>query len=708
MEQSNTILEALKNFVDVNKSNIQRVKVDNPALHDVVLDTLLFLNKKFGNEKITKEDLIQEEIVQEVAKEEEIKVIQPFQFEIGDIFSIASEKDEIPDTLIVVKQIYNQKQNIELEFYNLKDQNYSETPIHVGSYPYSDITNLLNNGTWKVFDLDEIVKVGDTFTNKQNSLLRKINRIVKEERNIYYSSTNLINNITVDYNTEIIVFLRLIKDGEFKKNVEIPSINTPTQSIQTPTTPITPTTPTTNAKPQSNQIELWDIFIDAGTLGVPKIVNQIINEKTASYTIESTNFELDRIVTSDEFKKDVIEQVNNGNLVKYVPFKVDDVLIDTTFNEKVIIKVRRVTKGTLYSINTDEDGNTSQHEYDVVGLLALMYNGSLNFDTSQNVLTVPTAAPKMQLSLPFKVGDKFREHIDLTTPPNYIYTLVEIDNDWNTVRFKVLDTKDNIINNDSALITNFEEDLRNGKFVPYVEPVVVVSPPTPPTPSSILNYKVGDKFIKKSDTEIPPKYTYTIIKINKDWDSITYNILDTKSNTIQEYGDSIRDFEEELLNDIFVPYIEPATVTSTPAPQPTPKSTFPFKTGDRLREMSNAEPPQIIIDIVDIDANDVTYLETNTGTSRTTRRIESKTYFENRMNNFIPYVLPTINAKAKVAAKAAKTPKPPKSNPPVVNLSCREIKNAIKDLTLLIDLGDNSVMQELNEFKQLLKTQNCK
>jgi hypothetical protein len=169
MEQSNTILVALKNFVDVNKSNIQRVKVDNPALHDVVLDTLIFLNKKFGNEEITKQDLIQEEVVQEVPKEDEITIIQPYQFSVGDILSIASDKDEIPDTLIVVKEINNQNQNIELEFYNLKDTNYSQTPVHVVFYPYSDITNLLNNGTWKIFDLDEIVKVGDTFRNKQNS-----------------------------------------------------------------------------------------------------------------------------------------------------------------------------------------------------------------------------------------------------------------------------------------------------------------------------------------------------------------------------------------------------------------------------------------------------------------------------------------------------------------------------------------------------------
>lgn len=460
MEQSNTILVALKNFVDVNKSNIQRVKVDNPALHDVVLDTLIFLNKKFGNEEITKQDLIQEEVVQEVPKEDEITIIQPYQFSVGDILSIASDKDEIPDTLIVVKEINNQNQNIELEFYNLKDTNYSQTPVHVVFYPYSDITNLLNNGTWKIFDLDEIVKVGDTFRNKQNSLLRKINSIVKEERNIFYSSTNLINNITVDYNTEIIVFLRLIKDGEFKKNPQILSTNTPSQNIQTPTAPTTPTTPTTNTQPQINQIELWDIFIDAGTVGVPKIVNQIININTASYTLESTNFELDRIVTSVEYKKDVIIQVNNGYLVKYVPFKVGDVLIDTTYNTREVIKIERIANDTLYSTRTDEDGNISKAEYGIVGIVNLMYNGYVNFDTSQNLSNVPTPAPQ-------------------------------------------------------------------------------------------------------------------------------------------------------------------------PAPQPAAKT-------------------------------------------------------------------------------AAKTPKPPKSNPPVVNLSCREIKNAIKDLSLLIDLGDNSVMQELNEFKQLLKTQNCK
>jgi hypothetical protein len=680
MEQSNTILEALRNFVDVNKSNIQRVKVDNPALHDVVLDTLLFLNKKFGNEEITKEDLIQEEIVQEVAKEEEIKVIQSNQFAVGDIFSIASEKDEIPDTLIVVKEINNQNQNIELEFYNLKDQNYSQTPIHVGIYPYLDITHLLNNGTWKIFDLDEIVKVGDTFTNKQNSFLREINSIVKEERNIYYSSTNLLNNITVNYNTEIIVFLRLIKDGEFKKNVQIPSTNTPTQTIQTPTTPITPTTPTTNPQPKTNQIELWDIFIDAGTVGVPKIVNQIINIKTASYTIESTNAELDTVRTSDEFKKDVIGQVNNGNLVKYIPFKVDDVLIDTTYNEKVVIKVRRVSNGTLYSINTDEDGNTSQHHYDVVGLIGLMYVGVLNFDTSQNVLTVPPAAPKMQLSLPFKVGDKFREHIDLTTPPNYIYTLVEIDNDWNTVRFKFLDTKDNIINNDSALITNFEEDLRNGKFVPYVEPVTVASTPAPQSTTGSSSTNITKSFVKKS-------------KI-----TAQFYIYDSDPNS------GVVVFMNVLKKGVSATYYFalPKVINSTDAKI----------IAEEIAEIPMVQDVDLRLEMFGNSYYETVFLTLNDDFDVIENDIKTiiQTYYPYNSKNITQAAsTPAQQPAPQPAPKpAAKTPKPPKSNPPVVNLSCREIKNAIKDLTLLIDLGDNSVMQELNEFKQLLKTQNCK
>ena len=493
MEQSNTILEALKNFVDVNKSNIQRVKVDNPALHDVVLDTLIFLNKKFGNEEITKQDLIQEEVVQEVPKEDEITIIEPYKFSVGDILSIASDKDEIPDTLIVVKEINNQNQNIELEFYNLKDTNYSQTPVHVGFYPYSDITNLLNNGTWKIFDLDKIVKVGDTFTSKQNSLLRKINSIVKEDKNIFYSSTNLINKITVDYNTEIIFFLRLIKDGEFKKNVQIPFTNTPTQNIQTPTAPTTPTTPTTNTQPQINQIELWDIFIDAGTVGVPKIVNQIINIKTASYTLESTNFELDRIVTSDEFKKDIIEQVNNGNLVKYLPFKVGDVLIDTTYNTREIIRIERIANDTLYSTRTDEDGNISKAEYGIVGILDLMYNGYVNFDTSQKVTTVPTAVPQPQTALPYKVGDKFREKSDLNIPPNYIYEITEIDIDTNKIVYKSVSNSNVMVFTDTLPFW----DKKFSDLVPYVEPVTVTSTPAPQSTIG-SGTKPTKSFVRKS------------------------------------------------------------------------------------------------------------------------------------------------------------------------------------------------------------------
>jgi hypothetical protein len=49
-----------------------------------------------------------------------------------------------------------------------------------------------------------------------------------------------------------------------------------------------------------------------------------------------------------------------------------------------------------------------------------------------------------------------------------------------------------------------------------------------------------------------------------------------------------------------------------------------------------------------------------------------------------------------------------KNNTPALNLSCKQIKESIKGLTLLVNLGDNSVKKELNELKKLLKTQNCK
>lgn len=77
MERNEMVLEQISDFVEQNRSKLNKVKSENPALYGVVLDTIQFLNKKYGGVEAPKPI---EEPVEEKSKE-----ILPF--EKGDVYT---------------------------------------------------------------------------------------------------------------------------------------------------------------------------------------------------------------------------------------------------------------------------------------------------------------------------------------------------------------------------------------------------------------------------------------------------------------------------------------------------------------------------------------------------------------------------------------------------------------------------------------------
>ncbi|MFY8161511.1 MAG: hypothetical protein ACOVNU_09290 [Candidatus Kapaibacteriota bacterium] len=144
-----------------------------------------------------------------------------------------------------------------------------------------------------------------------------------------------------------------------------------------------------------------------------------------------------------------------------------------------------------------------------------------------------------------------------------------------------------------------------------------------------------------------------------------------------------------------------------------------YKVGDKFKEEDDKrEVPLFIISIQSITKNgDVGYDYIKTKYNQTLKFSKTKSAFENELKDYVPYVeAKKVNTLSKQKTTSPKTKfkteqipsKIVKSNTPALNLSCKEIKDAIKGLTLLVNLGDNTVKKELNELKQLLKTQNCK
>jgi hypothetical protein len=201
---------------------------------------------------------------------------------------------------------------------------------------------------------------------------------------------------------------------------------------------------------------------------------------------------------------------------------------------------------------------------------------------------------------------------------------------------------------------------------------------TPAPQPSPYYFKVGDKFRKSNDTSTPPNVIYTIKNINSDWDSITYDIYSKLSGTTQEYGDSIRDFQEELDNGEIVQYIPQLPLI------PPSANNYSFKEGDNLYYVAN---PKIIYTVQSINKNGDVEVTENDGTEWTW---DANTLEEEIDDGFLMLGMPPVAGQAPAQM--------------TLQEQINELKDAIDGFQILADIGDEDAIQEIKKLKKELKT----
>lgn len=445
------------------------------------------------------------------------------------------------------------------------------------------------------------------------------------------------------------------------------------------------------------------------------------------YKTDVVQYPIKKILRSNFTKNLILENLNDNYFSDYDPIKVGDVykqVVDTNVPPKIlwnITKVDKINNNLEFDI-TFSDPNISKADgsLNIIQYLQTIKSGIYEkYNATQNVLTPPPPPPTPPTPPPppppptsrsYKVGDKFKESDDREVPPIYIYTITEINDVDDTVTFTLFRRNTNTTVTNTEDSSDWELYLSNGELVPYVEPTTITPPPPPTTPK---RYKVGDKFRDGDDMGTPPTLIYTINEIDTNSDIIYIDIFDTQLNDTTRFVDIIGDWDAKLENGELVKYIEPIIVTPPTPPPPKPTTPKSYKVGDKfIRESDKKVPPEFIYEIYEIDNDNVTYSRLITKDQTLDSYVVPIDYFEDKFKNnkWIPYVesIAPPPPPPPPKPKKPKPPKPPISNPPVVNFSCKEIKDAIKGLTLLVSLGDDTVLDEINELKQLLKTQNCK
>jgi hypothetical protein len=130
-ERNDDALDILDSFLDRNKEGLAKAKKENPMLHNVILDAIVLLNKRYGNENIDKDVIIEQTKVEEPVEEQSVvneEVVETsssqkstLDFNVGDKFyHNASKKDiytidEINEDTVIVHTNYG------FTHYNLED-----------------------------------------------------------------------------------------------------------------------------------------------------------------------------------------------------------------------------------------------------------------------------------------------------------------------------------------------------------------------------------------------------------------------------------------------------------------------------------------------------------------------------------------------------------------------------------------------------------
>jgi hypothetical protein len=477
MAENINVLDTLKNFVEQNKSNLQRVKVDNPALHDVVLDTLVFLNKKFGNEGVTKEEIYKQEVV---VKTEDIfvKSTSPT-FRLGDIVKV-SWGGEIPNEIRIISKIDIDDNSVSLDKWDLLEND--RKPISVDVFKIDELNQMIDTGGYEILDLESIIKVGDIFkeTNDENIppiIIKEItkvdalkNRVINDS--YYVDGTNL-----TDIPNSLIYWLKNIKNNLYEKyfGSTLGGGQQPAPIVQ----------PVANIQQKNTEYAVGDLFIDGDVVGFPQYVYEIKSIPYRYFNIEINDLDKGIFQETSNSQSDFIRDVESGKYKRYYPFKVGDTLIYTLY-DKEIIKVNSINGKDLYTTVTDVDGNMENKTWDISLLLELMYNGALEY---ANKTTIP-APTSPSIQKPYKVGDKFREKDDISNPPNEIWEIINIVND--KIKYSITSTFTNTTLTYTDAIDFFDNNFYKD-LVPYVESVNVTTPslkpkqvktPKPKTPKS--------------------------------------------------------------------------------------------------------------------------------------------------------------------------------------------------------------------------------
>lgn len=335
----------------------------------------------------------------------------------------------------------------------------------------------------------------------------------------------------------------------------------------------------------------------------------------------------------------------------------------------------------------------------------------------QNIIAPPPPPPPLTPRV-LQVGDMFRKTTDTAEIPLYVTRINSINGDDVEIKYyktDIVEYPPKIVN---TTIFGKDEvlDKLNDNYWSDYDPI-----------------KVGDVYKQVVDTNVPPKVLWTITKVDKINNNLEFDITFSDPNISKADGSlNIIQYLQTIREGIYEKYVSTQNVVAppppppqpptppTPPPPPPPPTSRTYKVGDKFKEYDDrAVPPIYIYTITEInDVDDtITFTLYRRNINTTETATEDSSDWELYLSNgeLVPYVEPTTVAPPPPPPpppppkpKTPKPPKPPISNPPVVNFSCKEIKDAIKGLTLLVSLGDDTVLDEINELKQLLKTQNCK
>jgi hypothetical protein len=465
MAENIKVLDALKNFVEENKSNLQRVKSENPALHDVVLDTLIFLNKKFGNQDVTKEEIFKEEAV---AKTEDVivKNISPT-FKLGDILKV-SWGEKIPNQIYIITKIDSNDNIVTLKNWDLLEND--RNPKSIDEVEIKEVNRMIDSGEYEILDLESIIKVGDIFkeTNLPPIIIKEITKVDALTNRVINDSYYVDGTTLTDNPNTLIFWLKKIKENLYEKY-----FGTTSGGGQQPVPIAQPAPiaqPVVNTQRKNTEYAVGDLFIGGDVVDFPQYVYEIMSITSQFFNIEIIDLDKGIFEQEKPFQRDFIADVESGKLKRFYPFEIGDVLIYTLY-DKEIIKVQNIKGSTLDSTVYDEKGNLLEMKktWQISTLLELMYNGALEYE---NKTIIASVSQKL-----YKVGDKFRVKDDISNPPNEIWEIINISND--KIKYSITSTFTNTILTYTDALDFFDNNFYKD-LVPYVESVNLTIPSSKP------------------------------------------------------------------------------------------------------------------------------------------------------------------------------------------------------------------------------------